>query len=313
VKFGVHLPNFSQLSGREPTIAVARRAEELGFDSVWASDHVVLPARVESRYPYSRDGAFALPPTFNFVDPFVTLGVAAGCTERVELGITVLVVPLRNPVLTAKMVSSLDMLSRGRVILAAGVGWMREEFEALGLDNFEQRGRVTDEWLQIMRTCWEDELPSHAGQHYRFEAVHFQPKPVRRVPVWIGGHSEAAFRRAGRLGDGWHAARTTLEGLQDGIEKTRAAAIAAGRDPASLEFSMGCVLEVRDEPDPEGRGTQRDLMGTPAEVAHAVARLEKAGLSHLALDFRGGSTLEAMLATIERFSREVRPLLQHRP
>lgn len=308
MKFGIHLPNFSPLGGREPTIRVARRAEELGFDSLWTSDHVIMPERVESRYPYSRTGAFSFDASINYTDPFITLAVAAGCTERVELGITVLILPLRDPIVTAKMLSSLDMLSGGRVLLAAGVGWMREEFEALNLPYFDQRGKVTDEWIAIFRACWEQDVPSYEGDHYRFEPIHFNPKPTRRIPIWIGGASPAAYRRAGRIGDGWHPARATIEELVPAMDQVREHARAAGRDPERLELTMGCVVDVLDD----GAGVRqpsRDLIGTAAGIAAHIRRLEGVGMTHLALDFRAGTSLEGMIEMMETFADRVRPLL----
>ena len=309
MRFGIHLPNFSPLAGREPTIRIARLAEESGFDSLWVSDHVILPAQIASRYPYSRTGVFPIDPRANIVDPFISLGVAAGCTERVELGITVLVLPHRNPLLTAKMLASLDMLAGGRVILAAGAGWLEEEFEALNLPYFAERGQVTDEWIRIFRTCWEEDLPSFRGQHYRFAPVHFAPKPARRIPIWVGGHSAPALRRAGRLGDGWHPARMHIDEVGPAITRVKAQARAAGRDPDLLEFSMGCVLDVLDNDAAETPAPSRDLIGTPEQIAAFVRRLDALGITHLALDFRAGTSLETMLATMERFTERVRPLV----
>ena len=306
MKFGIHLPNFSPLSGREPTIRIARQAEAMGFDSLWTSDHVIFPDRIESVYPYGRAG---LDPTVNYVDPLISLAVAAGCTERVELGVTVLILPYRNPLVTAKMLSSLDMLAGGRVILAAGAGWLKEEFEALNLPYFERRGKVTDEWIRIFRTCWEEKLPSFQGEHYQFEAVHFEPKPTRRIPIWVGGNSPAALRRAGRLGDGWHPARTKPEEIGPAIAKVKEHAEAAGRDPASLVFSMGCVLDVLEDAGPGTRQPSRDLIGTPTAIADFVHRLEDLGMTHLALDFRARTSLESMLETMQKFNEQVRPLL----
>ena len=309
MKFGIHLPNFSLLGGRDPTIRVARTAEELGFDSLWVSDHVILPAQIDSRYPYNNTGVFPIDPTANFVDPFISLAVAAGCTERVELGISVLVLPYRNPLVTAKMLSSLDMLAGRRVILAAGAGWLREEFEALDLPFFEQRGRVTDEWITIFRTCWEEPLPAFSGEYYRFAPVHFTPKPERRIPIWIGGQSMAALRRAGRLGDGWHPARMHIDEIGPAITTVKQHATAAGRNPEALEFSMGCVLDVRDGSGDATPAPTRDLIGTPVQIGAFVHQLEALGLTHLALDFRAGTSLEAMLVTMDRFVERVRPLL----
>ena len=309
MKFGVHLPNFGPLGGREPTVQIATYAESLGFASLWASDHVVLPDRIESRYPYSRTGAFIMPPSDNVVDPLISLAVAAGCTEQVALGTSVLVLPYRDPLLLAKMLASLDMLAGGRVILGVGAGWLKEEFEALNLPYFAQRGAVTDEWIRILHRCWEEPLVSFAGQFYRFAPVHFMPKPARPIPIWVGGHSPPALRRAGQLGDGWHAARLPVEELQRGIERVREHARAAGRDPTALEFSMSCVLDVLEDASKEQRAPTRDLIGTPAQIAKLLHRLAAIGISHLVLDFRSGTSLHGMLETIDRFHERVRPLL----
>ncbi len=309
MKFGIHLPNLSSLGGREPTVRIARHAEAAGFDSLWTSDHVILPERVESRYPYSASGVFPMGGEANVVDPFIALAVAAGCTEQIALGITVLVLPMRNPLVTAKMIASLEMLADREVILAAGAGWLREEFEALNLPYFEQRGKVTDEWIRIMRACWQEKMPSFAGEHYRFAPVHFEPRPSRRIPIWVGGHSPAALRRAGRLGDGWHPARMRPDEIAPAIATVKQHAKAAGRDPDSLKFSMGCVLDVLDDNEPGVRPPNRDLIGTAAGIAAFVQELEALGISHLALDFRAGIPLDAMLATIDTFNKRVRPLL----
>src|SRR5581483_396887 len=151
MKFGVKLPNFSPLSGRDAFIGMAKAAERLGYDSMWTSDHAVVPAESESSYPYGRSRRMTGDPTIDCSDALISLAVAAGCTERVMLGTSVLVLPYRNPLLTAKMLSSLDMLSGGRVILGAGAGWLREEFDALDAPEFDRRGRVTDEWIRIFR------------------------------------------------------------------------------------------------------------------------------------------------------------------
>jgi alkanesulfonate monooxygenase SsuD/methylene tetrahydromethanopterin reductase-like flavin-dependent oxidoreductase (luciferase family) len=194
------------------------------------------------------------------------------------------------------------------VILAAGAGWLREEFDALNLPYFAERGQVTDEWIRIFRTCWEEPLPSFAGRHYSFEPVHFMPKPTHRIPIWVGGHSEPALRRAGRLGDGWHPPRMHVDELGPAVARVKEHARAAAREPEALEFSMGCVLDVRNDTD-AAPPPSRDLIGTPTQIAAFVARLEALGVTHLALDFRAGSSLDAMLKTIERFTAVVRPLL----
>src|ERR671924_1604801 len=193
MRFGCHLPVYGPAATRETLVGVARRAEALGYDSLWASDHVVLPWRIASRYPYNATGAFPLPPATDFLEPLTALALVAGVTERVRLGTTVLVLPHRHPVLAAKMLATLDHLAPGRVILGAGVGWMREEIELLGAP-YERRGAWTDEAIRIMRACWTEERAAFTGEFFRIPPVASVPRPPRGpIPIWIGGHTRRAL------------------------------------------------------------------------------------------------------------------------
>src|SRR5881296_79176 len=202
MRFGCHLPVYGPAATRDTLVGFARRAEALGYDSLWASDHVVLPWRIASRYPYNATGDFPLSPATDFLEPLTALALVAGVTERAALGTTVLVLPHRHPLLAAKMLATLDHLAPGRVILGAGVGWMREEIEALGAP-YDRRGAWSDEAIRVMRACWRDERAAHAGE----------------------------------LGDGWHAAFPTAAALKEGIEHLRTACAKAGRDPKTLTIS----------------------------------------------------------------------------
>jgi probable F420-dependent oxidoreductase len=212
MRIGVHVPIFGPLANADNILAVARRAEALGFDSVWSSDHVVMPARVESRYPYSPTGQFLVPTDATWFDPLIPLAAIASVTTRVRLGTSCVIVPYRNPLVLAKMVSSLDCLCHGRLIFGCGAGWMKEEFDALGVP-FKERGARTDESLDIMRLLWREGTGSFQGRFYQFADMHLNPKPIQRPgpPVWIGGSSDAALRRVLRRGDGWHPSRITPE------------------------------------------------------------------------------------------------------
>src|SRR5947209_1431650 len=230
MEFGCHLPVYGPAATREALLAFARRMETLGYDSLWASDHIVIPWRITSRYPYNATGAFPLPPTTNFLEPLTALAVVAGATERVQLGTTVLVLPHRHPVLAAKALATLDHLAPGRVILGAGVGWMREEIELLGAP-YDKRGAWTDEAIRIMRACWQNERVSFRGEFFSFPDVGFAPRPAHgTIPIWIGGHTPRAMRRVAELGDGWHAAFPCAEKLKGGLAELAAAFRTAGRD-----------------------------------------------------------------------------------
>jgi probable F420-dependent oxidoreductase len=309
VKLGVQLPAQALLEGREAVLAVARRAEELGFDSLWAPDHVVFPVESRSTYAYGRGDAYRddPPPAY---DALVVLALAAGCTERVELATGVLVLPQRNPLLLAKQVASLDALAGGRVVLGVGTGWLAEEQAALGAPPFAARGAVTEEWIAILRACWSAERPSFAGRHYAFPPVHFRPRPVRPVPILVGGNSPAALRRAGRVGDGWFGTAVTLEEARAAIAAVRRHAEAAGRDAAALTLGCGYTILVGDEE----RDHPRHLVGTPAQIAARLRALREAGLDHLELrpaPMRDPTdhSLRRTLAQLERIAGEVRPLL----
>ena len=176
MEIGLHLPHVGPLATREGITAFARLAEEHGFDSLWVSDHVVVPRSLGSRYPYNREGAFPIPPEVPFQEPIATLLFVAGVTQRAKLGTTVLVVPMRNPVVTAKQLATLDVLSNGRLVLGVGAGWMQEEFEALGVP-FEQRGARASEYIRLYKALWTEDNPSFHGKFWQIEDIGFSPKP----------------------------------------------------------------------------------------------------------------------------------------
>ena len=213
--------------------AAAQAVEEAGFDSVWVSEHIVIPRKRVSRYPGSPSGEFPLPPDTPFLDSLSTLLFVAACTERVQLGTSACILPWRNPVITAKELATLDVLSNGRLIFGVGAGWWAEEFAMLGVP-FEHRGSRLGEYIQLLKALWTEQNPSFHGRFWQIEDVGFSPKPVQKPhpPIWIGGDGEAAFRRVGRLGDAWHAAFNRPEQLADKYARIQAYAREAGRDPS---------------------------------------------------------------------------------
>ena len=205
VTFGCSLPSRGAMASPDNLRDLAQRAEDLSFDHVWVSDHIIIPHEVSSFYPYAADGVAPFQRDNTYFEPLAALNFLAGCTTRVKLGTHVLILPYRNPVLTAKILATLDVLSGGRLILGAGVGWMEEEFQAMGLDTYAQRGEVTDEYIQIFKELWTSDDPEFHGKHYDISGAGFLPKPVQQPhpPIWIGGHTNPAIRRAATLGDGW--------------------------------------------------------------------------------------------------------------
>jgi probable F420-dependent oxidoreductase len=271
---------------REPLIAFARRVEALGYDSLWVSDHVVIPWRIASRYPYNASGDFPLPPTGDFLEPLTALALVAGVTDRIALGTSVLVLPHRHPVLAAKMLATLDHLAPGRVICGAGVGWMREELELLGAP-YARRGAWSDEAIRVMRACWTEERAAFSGEFFRFEPVGCRPRPARgTIPIWIGGHTERAFRRVVELGDGWHAAFPTHADLGHALARLRDACAKAGRDPATLTISARMGLPTKQP---------------AADTLASVRALRDIGVQHLILE-PAVRDAETMTAVIERFA-----------
>ena len=205
MRLGLHALGIGAGARRAVVDAVAASAEAAGFATCWAGEHVVMVDRPESRYPYSPDGRIAVPADADWLDPLVTLSFAAAATERIGLATGVLLLPEHNPVLVAKQAASLDVLCGGRLALGVGVGWSREEFDALGVP-FARRGRRTDEYLQAMRVLWSEDLASFDGEFASFQRVRVNPKPVRgrKIPIVIGGNSDGALRRVAGLGDGWY-------------------------------------------------------------------------------------------------------------
>lgn len=214
MQLGLGLPNLSLVDPSETLFRLAEATEALAFDSIWVSDHVFIPYEFGANYPYSATGQLGLQATDHILDPLTTLSFLAGRINRPRLGVSVLIIPYRNPIVTVKMLVTLDVLSGGRVILGAGVGWMPEEFAALQA-SYPDRGRVTDEYLHIFKALCTEEKPVFEGQHYQLSNIGFYPKPVQKPhpPVWIGGYSHAALRRAVRLGDGWHPSNLEPEAL----------------------------------------------------------------------------------------------------
>ena len=287
--FGVFLPVSGNASSREGLQHAARRAEELGFSTVWAADRIVIPWQIETPYAYNWTGSFFVPPEKPFLEPLTALAFLAGCTEQTRLGISVLVLPYRNPVYWAKIAATIDWLSKGRFILGVGVGWMREEFAALGAD-FERRGAVADEQLRLARNLLTEDHCTFHGDFYDVEDVAFEPKAFDRahpIPIWVGGEGRAAQRRAGRLADAWfpYFPRITPQDLAARFQEVRRAAEEAGRDPTDVECNCCLSVEVTREPVPQ----EPDLLrGTPQQVGERLQEFRDQGVRHVGLQFLVG-------------------------
>jgi probable F420-dependent oxidoreductase len=315
LRYGFYLPTRGQTATPEALEAIVRRGEALGFDSVMIADHIVLPVEIRSRYPYTLDGAF--PGRGDALDQLSLMAFIAGKTTRLRLVSSVMILPHRNPVVTAKMLATIDVLSSGRLTVGVGVGWLREEFEALGAPDFDRRGAVSDEYIRIFKTLWTHSPASFQGQFYSFKAIRFLPQPLQKPhpPIWIGGHSRAALRRVARLGDGWHpvggtaAVPLTPKDFQAAIEELHRLTEAEGRDPHSLAISYKApIYDVGRAMTGVAAGTRRPFSGTTADVVEDIATYARLGVSELIFDFRS-ETLTETLERMERFATTIKPAL----
>lgn len=294
LRLGAKLPSAGPAPAALGIPAMARRLEGAGFDSVWCSDHVVMTeSTARSYYPFGDDGRPGWDLTSPWYDALVVMAQAAAVTERVTIGCAVLVVPMRNPIVLAKQLASLDRLSGGRIELGAGAGWYAEEFEALGVD-FDRRGGLLDEWLELMRRCWTGRPEAFDGEHHQLPAgVIHEPTPAHHIPILIGGMSGPALRRSAAQ-DGWlalqRAAHLDPSEVATARERMRASAQTQGRDPDALRI----VLRVIES------------QGRTAEVAEALGPMLEAGVDEVIIDtdWSDGSTDEVRAYTVLAEARE---------
>lgn len=270
MRLGIHLPHVGRKAGPDSIRQAAMQAEALGFADVWVSEHIIVPKGA----PY--------PPSPIFYEPVLTLTWAAAATKRIGLGTSVLVLPMRHPVPLAKELATLQNLSQGRLILGAGVGWMKPEFAALGMP-FGERGRRMDEGIALMRALWSQDPVSFATEFIQadIDEMRMLPQPSPPIPIWIGGISEAAFRRAVRLGDGWHGTRLTPEEAAPVVERLR-----GERPESSFAISLRHGWDGKDEDGLKSR----------------LAGYRRAGVDHVLVE-PWERELDAWLKTVERVAK----------
>ena len=311
MKIGVHVPQWGTSATRSGVLDVAQAAEECGLDSVWVADHIVFPTVIRSSYPYTVSGEF--PGEGDALELLPLMAFVAGVTSRLRIVSSVMIVPYRNPVVTAKMLATIDVLSRGRVTVGVGVGWLREEFEAVGAASFERRGAVTDEYVRIFKTLWTKSPASYAGEFYQFDSLRCLPQPLQKPhpPIWIGGHSAVALRRVARLGDGWHpvganpAVPLRPTELRASLDELRRLTAAEGRDFSRLTISFKApVYDASADAATLPDGGRRPFSGSPAQIGEDIAAYGALGVSELIFDFRSPTAAEAT-GRMERFAGEV--------
>jgi probable F420-dependent oxidoreductase len=311
MEYGLHLPASSATVKPEELVRFAHQAEALGFYCITVADHVIVPTNISVPYPYTVDGKY--PGTGYHLETLMTMAFLAGATQRIRFITSVMILPYRNPIVTAKMLASLDVLSGGRVIVGAGVGWMKEEFENLQAPEYAERGRVTDEYIRAFRELWSSDKPTFKGKFVNFSNLIFLPKPVQKptIPIWIGGHSKAALKRAGELGDGWHpiGGVPTIPLEPDDLKKDWAVmaeyARKAGRDPKTIRVALKGSLFDKEKKIADRR---RRFMGTAADIASDIREYQDAGVDTMIFDVRQPSSA-ATLERMEWMAKEVYPLV----
>ncbi len=274
MKFGILAPyQLGPLEEGEYASAFARLVEELGFESVWAVEHAVMCVETTSTYPYHPSGRSPFSEQVVQPDPLIWLSYLAAATTRLRLATGVLILPQRNPVILAKALASLDRISGGRMLLGMGVGWVREEALAVGTC-FEDRGRRADEYVEVMRTLWREPVASFEGEFVRFERVVSEPRPVRAggVPIVVGGHSSAAARRAGRLGDGFYPLHVSDDEFASLRKTMEEAAREVGRDPAAIEITCSGELTAESVERHSRLGVDRLVVFPPSGELAALRR-----------------------------------------
>jgi len=315
MEFGFGVPSRGPLASLENIVALAQKGEELGFDIITVSDHIVVPNTIDSIYPYNETGEFTSSQSGEYMEQLTTVAYLAGVTSRIKLLTSVMVLPHRAPVLTAKMLATIDVLSQGRLIVGCGVGWMEEEFEAIGAPPYAERGAVGNEYLRVFKELWTSDEPSFDGDYASFSNIAFAPKPVQdpHPPLWIGGESPPALRRAAQLGDAWYPICSnpafpvgTLSQYAEYQARVRANAERAGRDPATLDFAYSVNWYGSEQLFDEDGG-HLILTGSPDRIAADIVALEELGVNHLMLNFQG-DTLEATYEDLARFIEDVKPL-----
>jgi len=311
VQFGFDIPAQGPMANPDSAAELARAGEAMGFGYLYVSDHIVVPKTIRSPYPYNAKRK--LPGADNYLEQLTLLTFLAAHTRRIKLLTSVTVIPYRDAVFTAKSLATIDVLSNGRLVLGAGVGWMKEEFEAVGAPPFEQRGTVTDEYLRAFVELWTDKKPSFKGRHVRFSDIAFEPKPVQKPhpPIWIGGESPYAIRRAATLGNGWYPISydqtypiTTPTRMRECLTELRKHAKAVGRSLKGFQVTYHAGMYDPKHVAIRQGGKRKNFTGTPAQVAGDIRAFQDAGVDNVFFLYPGNS-VKALIASAEQFMDKV--------
>jgi probable F420-dependent oxidoreductase len=310
MRIGFNAPTAGPLAAPDHLFRIATGGEALGFDYATFSDHVVIPYDIHARYPYSATGEFPNSAGGERHDQLTAVSFVAAKTTRLRLITSVMVVPHRPAVLTAKMLATIDYLSNGRLTVGIGAGWLKEEFEAINAPPFEERGKVTDEYVAAWKELWSQERPKFAGKYSQFDNIAFRPKPVQKPhpPIWVGGESGPAMRRTAALGDAWYPIGTNPANPMDSLKRYKTQCERLQKMAAAAGRKVGLVLRASQFgdklPATAGDGERRLFSGKPADIAGDLRALREMGVSDVDLGFPGASADE-MLGEMQRFRNEV--------
>jgi len=313
MQIGFNAPTAGPLAAPDALVRICVEGEAMGYDYAAFSDHVVIPTSIGARYPYSETGEFPSGSAGPRHEQLTEVAFVAAKTTRLRLVTSVMVVPHRPAVLAAKMLSTIDVLSGGRLVLGIGAGWLEEEFEALQTPPFGARGEVTNEYINAFRTLWTEDDPRFAGKHVRFSGIVFAPKPVQKPhpPIWVGGESGPALRRTAQLCDGWYPIGTNPAHLLDslaryraGVERLRRLTAEAGRDAKSVGLAYRVSKFGPSLPAKASDGERRLFSGSPTDIVGDIRAMQALGVGHIDFGFAGDSADE-VLAAMRRFRREI--------
>ncbi|MDO9709247.1 TIGR03619 family F420-dependent LLM class oxidoreductase [Paracraurococcus lichenis] len=313
MQIGFNLPSGGPLAMPEPMARLAQEGEALGYGYATVSDHVVIPTDIHAKYPYTDTGEFPASSRGERHEQLTQAMFVAAKTTRLRIVTSVMVVPHRPAMLAAKMISTIDVLSGGRLTLGIGAGWLQEEFEALQVPDFAARGRVTDEYILAAKELWTSAAPRFEGEFVRFHDIGFAPKPVQPggPPIWVGGESGPALRRTAKLGDAWYPIGTnpsfpldSLARYRSAIAKLHGLVEKAGRDPAKVGLAYRVQKYGPEVPATAGDGERRLFSGQPGQIADDLKAMRDLGVQGLDLTFPG-ATVEEVVAGMRAFRDEV--------
>ncbi|MBH66816.1 MAG: hypothetical protein CMM58_00525 [Rhodospirillaceae bacterium] len=319
MKFGFQVMLRGSAASGDGLTAIAKMGEDQAFDIIAPNDHIIVPNGIQSTYPYTEDGIWPGASVVECHDQLTALAFIAGKTNCLRILTSVMVVPYREPVLTAKIIATADVLSEGRVILGCGAGWMAEEMEAIGVPPFKERGKVTDEYLEIFKELWTNEKPSYDGNYSQFSDIYFKPKPVQKPhpPIWIGGESKAALRRVAKLGDGWFPAANNPKfiikdpsSLKGRVDTLKAVCDDEGRDFEDLDIGFFYTNGVSSEEVIRPDGERQILTGSPSSIADDISKFSENGVGTLIFIFQRPDLTET-LEQMEWFGTEIMSMFKN--